>query len=85
MPGDEGINGAAFIHEGTRYVAKITSKVYPGDAAHITYSVEAIAIEKGCVRGITDSISARGQSLDPNAMNMIQYFLAAVNGANGEN
>lgn len=73
-------HGAAFVHENRRYVAKITSKVYPGDAAHIAYSVEAISIEANSVRGMTDSIPARGQSLDPNAANILQYFLSAVNG-----
>jgi len=73
-------HGAAFEFSGERYVAKITSKVYPGDPAHVTYSVEALTIEKNGARGITDSILARGQSLDPDAVDRIRNFLAEVNG-----
>jgi len=73
-------HGAVFSFNGEFYIAKITSKVYPGDSAHITYSVEAIAIQKKVARGITDSILARGQSLDPGDEGNIQNFIAEVNG-----
>ena len=73
-------HGAAFRFEGVEYVAKITSKVYPGDAAHVAYSVEALTIEKNDARGIADSILARGQGLDPSVGSRIQYFLNAVKG-----
>lgn len=76
-------HGAVFRHGGKRYIAKITSKVYPGDACNVTYSVEAISVETNGVRGITDSILAREQSLDPNATNMIQYFFSVVKGEDG--
>ena len=73
-------HGAAFRYEGIEYVAKITSKVYPGDAAHVAYSVEAISIEKNDARGMTDSILARGQGLDPSVGNRILHFLNSVKG-----
>ena len=77
-------HGAGFLFEGEKYVAKITSKVYPGDAAHIAYSVEAISIERNGARGITDSIPAQEQSLDPSAMSRIQNLVRAVKGAGNE-
>ena len=73
-------HGAAFSFEGERYLAKITSKVYPGDSAHVAYSVEAISIEKNGARGITDSIPAQEQSLDPSAANRILNLISAVKG-----
>ena len=77
-------HGAGFSFEGEKYVAKITSKVYPGDAAHIAYSVEAISIERNGARGITDSIPAQEQSLDPSAMSRIQNLVRAVKGSGNE-
>ena len=73
-------HGAGFSFDGEKYIAKITSKVYPGDAAHVTYSVEAISIERNNARGITDSIPAQEQSLDPSAVNRIQNLVRAVKG-----
>lgn len=73
-------HGAGFSFRGEKYIAKITSKVYPGDAAHIAYSVEAISIEKNDARGITDSIPAHEQSLDPSAVDRIQNLIRAVKG-----
>ena len=48
--------------------------------AEVRNGAGAISIEANSVRGMTDSIPARGQSLDPNAVNILQYFLSAVNG-----
>ena len=73
-------HGVCFRVDGVPFVAKITSKVYPCDAAHVTYSVEAVLVEKNDARGMTDSI-ARGQSLDPSAVNRILKFLESVKGA----
>ena len=73
-------HGVCFRVDGVPFVAKITSKVYPGDAAHVTYSVEAVLVEKNDARGMTDSI-ARGQSLDPSAVNRILKFSESVKGA----
>ena len=77
-------HGAGFSFEGERYIAKITSKVYPGDVAHVTYSVEAISIERNGARGITDSIPAQEQSLDPSAVGRIQNLVRAVKGSGNE-
>jgi len=41
-------------------------------------------IEKKDVRGITDSILARGQGLDPDVENSVQKFIAEVNGVANE-
>ena len=73
-------HGVCFTVGDEPFVAKITSKVYPGDAAHVTYSVEAVAVEKNDARGIADSI-AKGQGLDPSAVNRILKFTEAVKGA----
>ena len=73
-------HGVCFMVDGVPFVAKITSKVYPGDAAHVTYSVEAVLVEKNDARGMTDSI-ARRQSLDPSAVNRILKFSESVKGA----
>ena len=73
-------HGVCFMVDGVPFVAKITSKVYPGDAAHVTYSVEAVLVEKNDARGMTDSI-ARGQGLDPSAANRILKFSESVKGA----
>ena len=73
-------HGVCFRVDGVPFVAKITSKVYPGDAAHVTYSVEAVLVEKNDARGMTDSI-ARGQSLDPSAVDRILNFSESVKGA----
>ena len=70
-------HGVCFSVGGVPYIAKITSKVYPGDIANVTYSVEAVSIEKNDARGITDSI-AKGQGLDPSAANRILHFAEAV-------
>ena len=70
-------HGVCFSAGGMPYIAKITSKVYPGDIANVTYSVEAVSIERNDARGITDSI-AKGQGLDPSAMNRILHFSEAV-------
>ena len=77
-------HGVCFSFSGVPYVAKITSKVYPHDDANVTYSVEAVSIEKNDARGITDSISKR-QSLDPSAANRILNFVTAVKGATARN
>ncbi|MBQ3748382.1 MAG: class I SAM-dependent DNA methyltransferase, partial [Kiritimatiellae bacterium] len=73
-------HGVCLMVDGVPFVAKITSKVYPGDAAHVTYSVEAVLVEKNDARGMTDSI-ARGQGLDPSAANRILKFSESVKGA----
>ena len=77
-------HGVCFSFSGVPYVAKITSKVYPHDDANVTYSVEAVSIEKNDARGITDSISKR-QGLDPSAANRILNFVTAVKGATARN
>ena len=46
----------------------------------IAHSVEAISIERNCARGITDSIPAQEQSLDPSAVDRIQNLIRAVKG-----
>ena len=70
-------HGVCFSVGGVPYIAKITSKIYPGDIANVTYSVEAVSIEKNDARGITDSIS-KGQGLDPSAANRVLHFAEAV-------
>ena len=70
-------HGVCFSVGGQPYIAKITSKVYPDDITNVTYSVEAVSIERNDARGITDSI-AKGQGLDPSAANRILNFAEAV-------
>ena len=52
--------------------------------AYVAYSVEAISIERNGARGITDSIPAQEQSLDPSAVGRIQNLVRAVKGASNE-
>ncbi|MBQ4199854.1 MAG: hypothetical protein II649_08220 [Kiritimatiellae bacterium] len=77
-------HGVCFSFAGTPYVAKITSKVYPGDDANVTYSVEAVSVENNDARGITDSISKR-QGLDPSAADRVLNFASAVKRAFAKN
>ena len=72
-------HGAAFSFGGCNYIAKITSKAYPGEDGVVTYSVEAISVENDFARGIADAIS-RKQHLDPSDENRILNFIEAVKG-----
>ena len=70
-------HGVCFSVGDVPYIAKITSKVYPGDITNVTYSVEAVSIERNDARGITDSIT-KGQGLNPSAANRVLHFMGAV-------
>ena len=73
-------HGAAFSFGGSNYIAKITSKAYPGEDGVVTYSVEAISVENNFARGIADAISKK-QHLDPSDESRILNFVEAVKGA----
>ena len=73
-------HGAAFSFGGSNYIAKITSKAYPGEDGVVTYSVEAISVENSFARGIADAISKK-QHLDPSDESRILNFVEAVKGA----
>ena len=70
--------GCVFTFGGDRYLAKITSKKYPGREQQNFYTVESVSVKKIVARGIHEAIS-KGQPLDANDESRIARILEGVN------